>query len=155
MDDQQRGLLNLPPLFKPHPIQHDTAQARPAPSPPVFSNLLVANKTQKPPVPPAIANPEDLPAAQEFLATTSDSETSQSISVMPAFRGFSPEVSTRHLVSPSAYFFFSFYALYSVFNYVWLGCDHRNFATMHISKDTSSRHHPSRCLSSLKYLLPI
>jgi len=83
--EQQRTLLNLPPLFKPYTAR-DTGPAS-------FSSSGASANGVLTPAPPVISNPEVLPAVQEFLTTTSDGEIFQHISVMPQFRGISPEVS--------------------------------------------------------------
>jgi hypothetical protein len=90
-NEQQRTLLSLPPLFKPYSTR-DTGPASFAP--PSFFNSSSGNPSvNRPPTPPAITNPADLPPAQEFMTTTSEVEVYQSISIMPMFRGFSSDVS--------------------------------------------------------------
>ena len=145
-NDQQRTLLNLPPLFKPYSAR-DTGPASFGPGSLFsFSNSQASGITA-PPVQPAAIRLEDLPAGQEFLTTTSEGEVFQSISVMPTFRGFSPEVSRGTIVAP-LYIFRLLCALFvshpRLINCIWLECNHRNFAVMLTSRVTNFLHRPSK-----------
>lgn len=77
VDANQRVVMNLPPLFRPYSERSLTG----GPS----SEPLGAIQTRP-------ANPAELPDAQAFFTSTVEGEIYHSISAMPRYNAFSPEV---------------------------------------------------------------
>ena len=90
VDESQRMSLNLPPLFKPHPIRNSnstTSSLLP------FGTLNSGRIDNPEDVSAArVENPAELPPGQEFRLPSINGEKYQCISCMPEYTHFSQEV---------------------------------------------------------------
>jgi hypothetical protein len=81
-DESQRKSLNLPPLFKPHPIRNATL---------TINGLDNSTTDVQLNLPERITNPAKLPSGQEFRVHSASGETYHCISCMPQYTNFSQE----------------------------------------------------------------
>ena len=95
VDELQRTSLNLPPLFKPHPIRSSTLATTTSSLLPVGS-LSSGRMDNSPPVQLDLAarinNPAEIPPGQGFRLHSANGEKYHCISCMPEYTNFSQEV---------------------------------------------------------------
>jgi len=82
-NESQRKALNLPPLFKPHPIRNATLTINGTDNSATDVQLNL---------PARITNPAKLPIGQEFRLHSASGEKYHCISCMPQYTNFSQEV---------------------------------------------------------------